>query len=355
MGEDQLTDRERRVLEAVIRVYVDSAEPAGSRTVARRFKLGISPATVRNTMADLEEKGFLYHPHTSAGRMPTDRAYRFYVDTLMKPVRLTSAEERRLRRELGESDAPAALDRLLRRSAQAMGLLSGELGIAVNPRLDAAVLDKLELLSVSAGKVLLVLTLKSGTIQTVYIDVPVSVPAEALIPVNMILNERLAGQTLKQIRTTLSERLRDSAPADDQGARELLNIFLQSGEELFSISESPEERLHLGRTSVLASQPEFSSGHKLKSLIELTEQRDLLAQVLKGRGRGSLEITIGEEHGHPDLEGFTLVTSEYRMAGLSGVIGVIGPTRMAYDKIVSVVQTASKLVSDLLGPPDNVM
>lgn len=335
----------------MICAYVDSADPVGSRTVARRFGLGISPATIRNTMADLEDKGFLFHPHTSAGRVPTDLAYRYYVDTLMRPVRLTSEEQERLRRELAGSDTSAALDRLLRRSAQALGLLSGELGIAVNPRLDGAVLEKLELLSVAAGKVLLVLTLRSGRVRTVYVDVPVSVPVETLGPVNVILNERLAGQTLKQIRETLPGRLRDCAPSEAEGASDLLNIFLQSGEDLFRASEPLEERVHLGRTSVLANQPEFSSESKLKSLIELTEQRELLAEALKGRerNRGSLEITIGRELGHPDLEAFTLVTSEYSMAGLSGVIGVIGPTRMPYEKIVSVVQTASELVSELLG------
>src|SRR5690606_38404452 len=131
MSADMLSDRVRQVLDAVIRTYVETAEPAGSRTVARRYSLGVSPATVRNTMADLEEKGFLYHPHTSAGRVPTDRAYRYYVDTLMRPVRLSVAEQRRLRRRLEESDGSTALERLIRRSAQVLGLLTAELGLAI--------------------------------------------------------------------------------------------------------------------------------------------------------------------------------------------------------------------------------
>src|ERR687893_264845 len=125
-----LNDREQRILEAVIRTYVETAEPAGSRTVAKRFGLGVSAATVRNAMADLEEKGFLFHPHTSAGRIPTDLAYRYYVNTLMQPTRLTPAEQRVLRRELAD-DAGSALDRLIRRAAQVLGLLTGELGVAI--------------------------------------------------------------------------------------------------------------------------------------------------------------------------------------------------------------------------------
>ncbi len=346
--EEQLNEREQRVLDAVIRSYVESAEPAGSRTVARRFQLGISPATVRNTMADLEEKGFLYHPHTSAGRIPTDRAYRFYVDALIRPVRLSTSERRRLREEL-ESDSGTPLERLLRRSAQALGIISGELGLAVSPALDQAVLERLELLSVSDDKVLLVLTLRSGAIRTVYIDLPGSVPTATLLAVTMILNERLAGQTLKEIRETLPERLRDSAPADDAPASELLNIFLQSADDLLQ-GGGEGEGLHLGRASVLASQPEFASGSRLRSLIELTEQRDVLARALSRHDVSSpLEITIGQEHEQPELSGLTLITSKYSTAGLTGVIGVIGPTRMPYEKVIAIVESASHLLSAILG------
>jgi heat-inducible transcriptional repressor len=351
MSADRLTDRERQVLQAVIRAYVETAEPAGSRTVAKRYRLGVSPATVRNTMADLEEKGFLSHPHASAGRVPTDRAYRFYVDALMRPVRLSPAAQLRLRQELAEVEAGTALERLVRRAAQALGLVTGELGIAIAPRLDEARLEKLELLSVSSDKVLLVLTLSGGLVRTVYVDLPGSVPPQALISVTMILNERLAGQTLGEIRQTLPERLRDAGPVDDASTTELLNIFVQWGDELLDLTEPGMDDVHLGRTSVLARQPEFASETRLKALIELTERRDLLASVLSGRPREApLHITIGAEHLQPELNEFTLVTSEYRSGGLAGVIGVIGPTRMPYEKVVAIVEHTSALVSELLGP-----
>lgn len=355
MSADMLSDRERQVLDAVIRTYVETAEPAGSRTVARRYSLGVSPATVRNTMADLEEKGFLYHPHTSAGRVPTDRAYRYYVDTLMRPVRLSVAEQRRLRRRLEESDGSTALERLIRRSAQVLGLLTAELGLAISPRMEQAVLEKLELASIASDRVLLVLTLSGGVVRTVYVDLPISVPPEALVSVTMILNERLAGLSLDQVRQTLPDRLRDSAIPDDPGTTELLNIFIQSADDLFELPALTSDEIHLGQTSVLANQPEFSSGSQLKSLIELTEQRELLADVLSTRSHDTtLKITIGSEHGHPALHGFTLVTSEYRMGSLSGVIGVIGPTRMPYEKVAAIVEYTSALVSELTTPVGQV-
>jgi heat-inducible transcriptional repressor len=352
MSADQLTEREESVLGAVIRAYVETAEPAGSRNVADRFALGISPATVRNTMAELEAKGYLFHPHTSAGRVPTDRAYRYFVDTLMGPVRLTAPDQRRLRRELGEADGAPALERLIQRAAQVLGLLTGELGMALVPRLDEAVLEKLELVAASSEKVLLVLTLKSGVVRMVYVDLPMSVPAEALIPVALVLNERLAGRTLREIRRTLPERLRDAAPGGDTAAVELLDIFVEAADELFDAPEIAGSDVVLGRTSVLASQPEFASGSRLKSLIELTEERELLAEVLGARAHETpFTITIGGEHAQAALSDFTLVTAEYRIGNLAGVLGVIGPTRMRYERVAALVDRSGALLTELLGEP----
>lgn len=352
MRNEQLTDRERQVLEAVIRTYVETAEAAGSRTIARRYDLGVSPATVRNTMSDLEEKGFLFHPHTSAGRMPTDRAYRYFVDGIMRPLEVTEAERERLRSEV-EQNGANPLELLLGRAAHALGLLTGELGVVVSPKLDEALLERLELVSVTTDKVLMILTLGQGTIRTVYVDLPGGVPAETLAAVTVVLNERLAGSRLSEIRTTLAARLRDAAPPDDALAGELINIFLQSGGELFEPGLLARDEVVLGRTSVLASQPEFADEERLRNLIQLTEERDLLASVLAERDSGPrLHISIGAEHGHPQLSDFTLVTSAYRIGSASGIIGVIGPTRMPYEKVVSIVQSASALVSGVLGLPD---
>jgi len=344
-----LNEREERILDAVIRTYVETAEPAGSRTVAKRFGLGVSAATIRNAMADLEDKGYLFHPHTSAGRIPTDLAYRYYVDTLMRPVRLSSAEQRLLRRELREGYS-SALDRLIRQAVQAIGLLTGELGVAISPRVDEVVLEKIELVSFSAEKVLLVLTLRNGLVRTVYVNLPSSVPAQALVSVTMILNERLAGQTLSTLRQTLPERLRD-VTAPDEASGELLNIFVEAAENLLDVSGVPGEDVHLGRTSVIANQPEFANESKLRGLIELTEQRDMLARALTGRAHEDAPvITIGAENRNPHLAPFTLVTSEYRVGNLTGVIGVIGPTRMSYEKVAAIVEHASRLMSELVPP-----
>jgi heat-inducible transcriptional repressor len=337
-----LTDRERQVLEAVIETYVQTAEPAGSRTIAKRHQLGLSPATIRNTMSDLEEKGFLYHPHTSAGRIPTDQAYRVYVDLLMKPPRVGAAQAEQLREELtGER---AAIEQILARAAQVLGVLTNELGVAVSPSLEEAILERLDLLQVSTERLLLVLALKSGVVRTIFVEVPSHMAADAVAHVAVVLNERLAGLSLKEIRTTLADRLRDVGA--DAGATDLLNIFVQEAEELFDVPAPLG--VVLGSTQPLTVQPEFATKERLQGLMEVTERRDLLREALAARGGEGLTITIGQEHVDPRLAPFTLVTSSYRFGPLSGVIGVMGPTRMPYDKIAALVEHTSRLVGELL-------
>ena len=167
---DSLSERERQVLEVVIETYVQTAEPAASRTIARRSRLGLSPASIRNTMSDLEEKGYLYHPHTSAGRIPTDLAYRVYVDSLMRPSRVAAEHAERLHDQL--SGERAAVEAILARAAQVLGVLTHELGVAVSPSFDDAVLERLELVQVSSDRLLLVMTLRSGVVRTIFVEVP---------------------------------------------------------------------------------------------------------------------------------------------------------------------------------------
>jgi heat-inducible transcriptional repressor len=342
-----LNDRERQVLETLIETYVETAEPAGSRTIARRMGMALSAATIRNTMSDLEEKGYLYHPHTSAGRIPTDLAYRLYVDSLMRLREVSIAESDQIREEL--SSERSVVDVILGRAAQVLGVLTKELGVAVSPSLDAAVLERLELLQITSERLLLVLTLKSGAVRTIFVEVPAHLGAEAIAQVASVLNGRLGGLTLREIRTTVSDRLRDAG--SDPGSSELINIFIQEAEDLFDVSAAAGPAVGgvlLGSAQLLAGQPEFATKESLQGLMQVTERRDLLREALARRSGQGLTITIGGEHQDPELASFTLVTSSYRVGPLAGVIGVMGPTRMPYDKIVALVEHTSRLVGDLL-------
>jgi heat-inducible transcriptional repressor len=264
MAYPELSERERRVLEAVIQSYVQTAQPAGSHAIARRFGLGVSAATIRNTMSDLEEKGMLYHPHTSAGRVPTDVAYRFYVDSLVHVPPGMSHEQQRLTAEIFA--AGSAVEGILRRAAQSLGVITQELGIALGPRLDNSILERLDLVRLSSERILVALTLAGGSVRTIFIEAKGEVADAALTEVTRLLNERLSGSTLREIRQSLGERLRDTGPT--AGAAELLNVFVDDGEQLIvaAIQHDSGDVL-LGHASVLAEQPEFSSVNNMRRLV----------------------------------------------------------------------------------------
>src|SRR6185503_4700855 len=275
MASQELSRRERIVLEAVIRSYVETAEPAGSRTLSRRFGLGVSPATIRNTMSDLEEKGFLFHPHTSAGRIPTNKAYRLYVDQLLAVPPVASPDTERLAEEIAARGGGSAIEAVLRRAAQTLGVLTQELGVALGPRLGSSVLRKLELVRVSSERLLMVLTLEGGVMRTVFVEVAGEIAESAVAQVSAVLNERLGGLTLEQIRRSLGARLRDANAGP--GSNELLNIFVQEAEQLFdSALPLRDDSVLLGQASVLAEQPEFSAADRLRRLLVLTERPDAL-------------------------------------------------------------------------------
>lgn len=343
MSPEPLTERQLRVLEAVVQTYIETAEPAGSQTIASRFGLGVSPATIRNAMSELEEKGYLYHPHTSAGRIPTDSAYRLYVDNLMQVAPLSHEDQNTIRQEL--PGARNELEEILRRAAQVLSVLTQELGVAVAPALDSLVLERLELVQVSSDRLLLVFNLRSGVVRTIFVQVPVSIAAEVVHRVTTILNERLAGLTLKEIRTTLSERLRD-ADHSESGGR-LLNIFIEEGDDIFDLAGN-QGQIVLGTAQMLVDQPEFASNTRMRELLDLTERRDLLRSALEDRRSGGISISIGAENRDPRLTDFTLVTSSYRTGNVTGVIGVLGPTRMPYEKIIGLVTHTTSLVEGLL-------
>ena len=342
-GMSDLTPRELRVLEAVIQMYVETAEPAGSQAVARRSALGVSSATVRNTMSELERKGYLLHPHTSAGRIPTDLGYRTYVDGLLLFPVPSAHEQRALAAEL--PGANTEMKNILHRAAQVLSILTMELGVVLAPALDQVILERLELVRVSSERLLLIFNLKSGVVRTIFVQIPATVAPEAVDQVTQVLNERLAGLSLQEVRGSLAERLRDAAsPA---AGRELLNIFLAEGEEIIAQTMTSSE-VHLGSAQMLADQPEFASNVRMRELLEITERREVLRDVLTNRRKGGVSITIGGENLDPALSDLTLVTATYSRGDLTGVIGVLGPTRMPYDKIIGLVEHTSRLVEGLL-------
>jgi heat-inducible transcriptional repressor len=259
---------------------------------------------------------------------------------------MTRLEQARLTAEIASGGS--AIEGILRRAAQSLGVITQELGIALGPRLDNSVLERVDLVRLSAERILVALTLAGGSVRAIFVEAKGEVADGALAEVTRVLNQRLAGSTLRQIRASLGERLRDSSPTGT--AAELLNVFIEEGEQLFDAAlQGQDETVLLGHASVLAEQPEFASVNSMRKLVALTETREDLADLLRKRSDvGGITISIGAEHNDPRLEKFTVVTAQYHAAGLSGVIGVIGPTRMPYEKVISLVTHTSKLITELL-------
>ena len=338
---ESLTERERTILKEIIKNYISTVSPVGSRTLARAGELGLSAATIRNTMSDLEEKGFLHQPHTSAGRVPTDKAYRLYVDSLMSP-RETPPPVLRIMQLVQEDQV---LDKMLRRAAEALGVITQELGVGIAPVVGEGVLEHVDLIRVSSERIMLVLTIQHGLVKTIFVELDSRVDGTQLDWLASRLNERLCGLTLSEIHRSAGARLKQAIQSDDDP----LNIFIQSADVLFDLDESGSD-LILGETSNLASQPEFKHENNLRSLIELTDKKDHLLEVMRHRaGADGLRITIGSENEISELSNFTLITDTYRIGKMRGIIGVIGPTRMSYNRVISVVEYTSRLLSEMLG------
>jgi heat-inducible transcriptional repressor len=310
---------------------VESALPVGSRTVARRIDLGLSPATIRNTMMDLEEQGLLGHPHTSAGRIPTDLGYRAYVDDLMEPEPMTAAEESWIGEQL--ASGPRDLASLLEQAARLLGTASHQLGLVLGPAFSRGILTGLEFVRVSGQRVLVILRVRDGLVRTVLIELATQLDPDALARVAQSLNEYLVGLTLEEICATLAERARSWSFRDE----EIVTRIVDLGPQLFGLGESSV--LYVGGTKNIVSQPEFQAPDRIRQILEVLEDRPSLSTLMEERlGHGGVHITIGRENPAGPLRSTSIVTCVYPAGALCGAIGVIGPTRMPYRRVVGILQ-----------------
>ncbi|MBI4532184.1 MAG: heat-inducible transcription repressor HrcA [Candidatus Latescibacteria bacterium] len=338
----ELSVREKGILRSIVREYVTTAEPVGSRTISKQFHLGISPATIRNSMADLEEKGYIQQPYTSAGRIPTDRGYRCYVDSLMEVEELTTSETAFLEEWISsehEGDIEAILDQLCRSLADVSKLL----GVVLTPRFEAGILQRLDLIVLNQQRVLLVLTIRSGLVKTMLLDLDRVPSSRKLSETVRVLNERLVSLSIGEIQRTIRERV-ETAPKGDPV---LLKTLMDKADDLFRLV-SPDD-LHVGGTTNISMQPEFSDRRKLADFLDLLEQRErmvsLLNQNLNCKG---VSITIGNENPAREMQECSLVTTTYTVGNVSGIVGVVGPTRMPYAKVAPLVSYAASLMSRVL-------
>lgn len=337
-----LSDRERTILRFVVEAFVDSAGPVGSRTLAKESNLNLSAASIRNTMADLEDMGYLDHPYTSAGRVPTRLGYRTFVDDLMDTPELSPVEKQVLELHLAQLKSEA--NELLQESTRLLSKLSNLLGIALSPRLSSGVLDRIDIVPLSDARLMFVLSVRGGLVKTIVLEFMSDVRRSKLDRVVSILNERLAGLTLREIRDTHEERMKDLR--DDTG---LLQLIMEESTLLFS--EPEEGRLQFDGTQNILSQPEFQEPDQIRRLIETIEDEDRVVNVLEDlfesdpNAVGQATVRIGRAEDEDEMDAYSIVTSPYQLGDTIGTVGVIGPPRMDYARAVALVENAAHAVN----------
>jgi heat-inducible transcriptional repressor len=342
--QENLSNREKEILRYIVENFIKYAMPVGSREISRQTDLNLSSATIRNVMSDLEDLDLLETPHTSAGRMPTDKGYRFYVDSLMNKEALNKSEINFIKTQI-EDTKTSVLDNedLFLETSRILGKISHQLAVVTQPFLSTGIFEKLELISISSKKILVVLNIKSGYVRTVMMEVESEISRDKLDRLTSFLNERLQGLTLKEIRETFEERVTDYKYKEP----ELIQMFINSIDKLYS-DEEKGRKIFVGGTGDIITQPEFDDPKNFKSIIDLTEDKNLVVHIFQkpGKGKNEMTISIGAENMEKKLRDYSVVCTSYSFGEIKGKIGIIGPKRMNYKKMISLIEYTSKLISE---------
>jgi len=335
-----LDRRSKILLKILVERYIAEGQPVGSRALSRYSGLDLSPATIRNIMSDLEGLGFISSPHTSAGRVPTPRGYRIFVDSLLTIKPLEQVELREIEGNL-HPDNP---QRLISSASQLLAQLSHFAGVVASPRRKSAAFRHIEFLSLSDKRVLLIIVTPDGDVQNriLFTDKPYT-PAQLTMAANF-LNERYAGMTFDEIRKHVQEELTQL----HQDMSMLMTAALDAGNR--ALSENSEHYVITGERNLLSSADLSSNMERLRELFDLFEKKTLFVQILDMSTRAEgVQIFIGGESGASVLDECSMVTAPYTVDGqVVGTLGVIGPTRMAYERVIPIVDITAKLLSSAL-------
>ncbi|MCE7984084.1 MAG: heat-inducible transcription repressor HrcA [Caldilinea sp. CFX5] len=335
---NELAERRRRILNIVIQEYVQTAQPVGSGTIAQNYDLGVSPATIRNDLAFLEEEGLLTHPHTSAGRIPTDAGYRYFVQHLLTESELPHDERRAIRSQFQQ--ARQELDQWLRLSTSVLARTSQSAALATAPRAARSHFKHLELVGIHDTKVLLVLVLQDGTVKQQLLDLDQPMEQRELSLVSNELNEQLARTNAEAI-TTKAVLL---APFARQVALLISEVMERTDNHISG-------QIYRDGLVQILEAPDFAGGEHVRKIVRVFEQRTLLEQVLGEYSDNAtgIQVMIAGEGRYAELQDISLVIGRYGASDrATGVVGVIGPLRMPYGRTISAVRFVSGLMSEMV-------
>lgn len=330
-----IESRRKSILGAIVESYVDTAVPVGSRAISQRFRYTISPATIRNVMADLEEIGLIMQPHTSAGRVPTDKGYRFYVDSLLEPKHLTKEEESIINKFIHQ--AGSDVDYVMQNASKAISIITNVAGVVLTPRLKRSIFKHIELFSIDESRILAVVVTTSGFVKNSMMNFEEHVTKQELVRITEFLNSELEGVSLGEIKSYLTRRLLEE--------RDSFYTFLKKAADILSLPGllKTDDHLYFEGAACIMSHPEFSDIKKARLFLRVCEDKKGLLNLLnEDMVREGVKIHIGRENICNEVQELSIVTCNYKINGMTvGAIAAMGPTRMEYGKVMSVLEHVS--------------
>lgn len=337
----ELTTRSRQILEAIIEDYIATAEPVGSSTVARRHAMSLSSATIRNVMAQLEEQGLLHSPHTSAGRVPTDKAYRFYVDSLIGLRQITREEKKMIVSSCRQSGV--GLSEILKEASRTVSSLSNYLGLVIAPNFNSDLFRHIEFIRLGSHKILAILVSRNGSVQNRLVESEIDFSESQLVAMGNYLNELMSGLTISEARSRILQEMQSEKVLYDSMMSQALAMSAQA------VAENSVDIFIDGQARIL-EQPEFCDAGRMKDIFRAFEQKGQLLQLLGNcMNADGVQIYIGAETPVSRSAGVSMITSRFVTSNNTvGLLGVIGPTRMGYSSVIPIVDYTARLVSKLL-------
>lgn len=335
-----LNDRKKKILQLIIEDYISTAEPVGSRTIARKYDLGISPATIRNEMSDLELLGYLEQPHTSAGRIPSAQAYRFYVDSLIEPGSLTDNDMALINSWYKERRR--SIDDIFQSTAKILSRMTQNVSMVLANKDAGAVFRYIKFLPLDSSHAILCIVTDDGNVDNCVVEVPLGMRPEEMDYLAGRISRVLEGKELSEISDELLSALHMDVAED----KVLFTSFLQAIKRMSR--KQSEQRVFLGGTKQLLNQPEFRDVERVKSLLGILEEEKVVRDLLVAGEDSGLKITIGTENKFTGIQDCSMVQATYRLNGkIVGTMAVLGPTRMEYGKVITVMDYLHKYLKTM--------
>jgi heat-inducible transcriptional repressor len=342
----ELNEREREILKSIIKFYIADGKPIGSRFISKKLRSDLSPATIRNIMGDLEEAGYLTQPHTSAGRVPTDKGYRFYVDHLLESNRLNKCDQEFIESNIFKVNSH---DSVVEQISHTISQATNNIGFVISPALDQNQLKHIEFILVGEGKILVIIVARSGLVQNRLVRVDEQFNQSELDQTARYLNENYSGQSLISIRNDILKKMSEEKALYD---RLLKNVILLCSRGLIDEVSDQNVDIYLDGASNLLNKPEFADSLRMQSLFKTFEEKSKLVKILNecirsGSGKG-VRVIIGSENATPGLQEYTLISSPITPQDHNlGSVGILGPTRMEYARAITIVDYVAKLYGQI--------